>query len=78
MRTFFDGLVRRRAALVARSSVQRTQVSVAYTQLRQKAAMPFLVGAGAAITLLAASPKLRGWMVRAWTAYALVRRLLDR
>jgi hypothetical protein len=78
MRDFFDVLGRRRETLVARSALQRVQVTASYAQLRKEAATPFLVTAGAAITLLGSSPRLRGWLVRAWAAYSLVRRLLDR
>lgn len=78
MKEFHDALVRRRVALVERSSAQRKQVADAATDLRRAAATPLLLGVGVAATLLSSSPRLRGWVVRAWAAYSLIRRLLDR
>lgn len=78
MRAFLDELVRRRTALVERSAAQRGEVAVAVSGVQRAAAEPLLLGVGVAATLLSSSPKLRGWMVRAWVAYAFVRRLLDR
>jgi hypothetical protein len=46
--------------------------------MRRAAAEPLLIGAGLAATLLATSPKVRGWVVRAWTVYVFVRQLLKR
>jgi hypothetical protein len=34
-----------------------------------------LLSGGAAVALLGSSPKLRGWLVRAWAFYALARRI---
>lgn len=78
MRAFLDALLRRRAALAERSGAQREQVAAAAAQVRRAAAAPLLLGVGVAATLLTSSPKLRGWVVRAWAAYAFLRRLLDR
>jgi hypothetical protein len=76
VRDFLDALVRRRAALLERSAAQRGQIAAAAADLRRGATQPLLLGLGVAATLLTSSPKLRGWMVRAWAAYAFVRRLL--
>jgi len=73
---FFDALARRRAALVERSTAQRRELTEAVTGVRRATAEPLLLGAGVAVTLLTSSPKLRGWVVRAWAVYVLVRRLL--
>lgn len=78
MKAFLDVLVRRRAALVERSSAQRAQVAAAAVELRRGLAAPMLLGVGVAATLLTSSPKLRGWVLRAWAAHAFLRRLLDR
>jgi len=78
VRAFLDDLVRRRAALIERSAAQRGEIAVAVSGVRRAVAEPLLLGAGVAATLLSSSPKLRGWVVRAWVAYAFVRRLLDR
>jgi NAD/NADP transhydrogenase alpha subunit len=75
---FLDALVRRRTALIERSTAQRGEVAAAVAGVRRAAAEPLLLGAGVAATLLTSSPKLRGWVVRAWAVYAFVRRLLDR
>jgi hypothetical protein len=75
VRAFFDTLARRRAALIARSTAQRGEVTAAVAGVRRASAGPLLLGAGAAITLLS-SPKLRGWVVRALAVYAFVRQLL--
>ena len=78
MSTFLDALVRRRTALIERSTAQRGEVAAAVAGVRRAAAEPLLLGAGVAVTLLTSSPKLRGWVVRAWAVYVFVRRLLDR
>jgi hypothetical protein len=75
---FLDALVRRRTALIERSTAQRGEVAAAVAGVRRAAAEPLLLGAGVAVTLLTSSPKLRGWVVRAWAAYTFLRRLLDR
>ena len=78
MRAFFDTLARRRAALIERSTAQRRELTEAVTGMRRASAEPLLLGAGIAVTLLTSSPKLRGWVVRAWAVYVFVRRLLHR
>ena len=78
MSTFLDALVRRRTALIERSTAQRGEVAAAVAGVRRAAAEPLLLGAGVAVTLLTSSPKLRGWVVRAWAVYIFVRRLLHR
>jgi len=75
VRAFFDGLARRRAALIARSTAQRGELAAATAGVRRASAEPLLLGAGVAVTLLS-SPKLRGWVVRALTVYAFIRQLL--
>jgi hypothetical protein len=78
VRAILDALVRRRTALIERSTAQRGEVAAAVAGVRRAAAEPLLLGAGVAAALLTSSPKLRGWVVRALAAYAFVRRLLDR
>ncbi|HEX9687028.1 MAG TPA: hypothetical protein VGA25_14375 [Burkholderiales bacterium] len=78
MRAFFDTLARRRAALIERSTAQRRELTEAVTGMRRASAEPLLLGAGLAVTLLSSSPKLRGWVVRAWAVYAFVRQLFQR
>jgi len=78
VRAFLDSLVRRRTALVERSTAQRGEVAAAVAGVQRAATEPLLLGAGVAATLLTSSPKLRGWLVRAWAAYAFLRRLLNR
>jgi hypothetical protein len=78
MRPFFEGLARRRAALVERSATQRGEIAAAVTGIRRTSAQPLLLGAGIAATLLASSPKLRSWVVRGWAVYAFVRQILGR
>jgi hypothetical protein len=78
VRAFFDTLARRRAALIARSTAQRGEVTAAVAGVRRASAEPLLLGAGIAVTLLSSSPKLRGWVVRALAVYAFVRQLLQR
>jgi hypothetical protein len=75
VRAFLDTLVRRRTALVERSTAQRGEVAAVVAGVRRAAAEPLLLGAGVAATLLASSPKLRGWLVRGWAVYIFVRRL---
>ena len=76
MSAFFHALARRRTALVERSTAQRRDVAAAAARVRRASAEPLLLGAGIAATLLASSPKLRGWLVRGWAFYLFVRRLL--
>ncbi|HEX9673296.1 MAG TPA: hypothetical protein VGA12_07665 [Burkholderiales bacterium] len=76
MRAFFDTLARRRTALIARSTAQRGELATAVEGMRRASAEPLLLGAGIAATLLASSPKLRGWLVKGWAFYLFVRRLL--
>jgi hypothetical protein len=78
MKAFLDGLVRRRTALVERAAAQRGAVAAALAELRSASATPLLLGVGVASTLLAASPKLRGWAVKSWAIYAFVRGLFGR
>jgi hypothetical protein len=78
MSAFFEGLERRREALVERSAAQRGEVAAAVTGLRRAAAEPLLLGAGIAATLLTTSPRLRAWAVRGWAVYAFVRQLIGR
>ena len=78
MRAFFESLERRRVALIARSTAQRAEVAAAAASVQRASAEPLLLGAGIAVTLLSSSPKLRGWVVRAWAVYAFVRQLLRR
>ena len=66
-------LARRREALVKRSAAQRAQVQDAVRQARSASAAPLLLGAGGVATALAVSPKLRGWLVRAWAIWSLFR-----
>jgi hypothetical protein len=73
---FFDALARRRAALVERSTAQRHDLVAAAAGVRRASAEPLLLGAGIAATLLASSPKLRGWLVRGFALYLFFRRLL--
>ncbi|HEY7657206.1 MAG TPA: hypothetical protein VH881_10115 [Burkholderiales bacterium] len=76
MRAFFESLARRRAALIARSTAQRDEVATAAAGVQRASAEPLLLGAGIAVTLLSSSPKLRGWVVRAWAVYAFLRQLI--
>ena len=78
MSAFFPTLGRRRTALIERSTAQRGEVAAAVGGVRRAVAEPLLLGAGVAVTLLASSPKLRGWLVRGWAVYAFFRRLLNR
>jgi len=76
MKSALERLALRRAALVDRSSAQRAELAANLTRLKRDAAMPVLLSAGVAATLLGSSPQLRSWAIRAWGTYALVRRLL--
>jgi hypothetical protein len=78
MKAVLDALARRRAALVERSAAQRGEIAAAAADIRGISAVPIAVGASAAAALLASSPRLRGWAVRGWAAYAFVRQLLGR
>ena len=79
VRAFLDGLVRRRTALVERSTAQRGDSRRrGGGACRVRPPPRLLLGVGLAITLLTSSPKLRGWLVRGWAVYVLVRRLLGR
>jgi len=71
-------LARRRAALAARCGDQRAELVAAASRLRAEAAEPLAAGLAAAVALAGASPRLRTWLVRAWVAGALLRRLLAR
>ncbi len=73
-----ETLARRRAALVERSAAQRAQFAAAAAGVQHSVTQPLLLGFGVAATLLSSSPRLRGFLVRAWVIYAFVRRLLDR
>ncbi len=78
MKAFLDSLVRRRAALVERSAAQRGRIVLAVADMRRASAAPVLLGASVAATLLASSPKVRGWVVKGWATYSFVRQLLGR
>jgi len=67
-------LARRREALIQRSGAQRTEIASTIERARNAATGPMLLGAGGLVALFSTSPKLRGWLVRAWAVYALVRR----
>ncbi len=78
MRALADSLAARRTALVARSGRQRAELTAAATRLEHAATEPLVIGLGAAVALAGASPRARTWLVRAWVAGALLRRLLGR
>jgi len=78
MRALAESLAERRAALVARGARQRAQIAAAAHGVERAVLEPLTLGLGVAGTVLGASPRLRGWFVRAWMAGALVRRLLGR
>jgi len=78
MSAFFEGLERRRAALVERSAAQRGEIAAAVANLQRAAAGPMLLGAGIVATLFTTSPKLRAWAVKGWATYTFVRQLLGR
>jgi hypothetical protein len=76
MRAMLATLARRRAALVERSAAERAAVGAALAGVRRAATEPLVLGLGAALALAGSTPRLRAWLVRAWVAYAFVRRLL--
>jgi hypothetical protein len=76
MRAMLTTLARRRAALVERSTAQRAALGTAVAGVQRAATEPLALGLGAALALAGSTPRLRAWLVRAWVAYALVRRLL--
>lgn len=78
MSALFEGLERRRVALVERSAAQRDEFAAVAASLQRAAAGPVLLGAGIVATLLTTSPKVRAWAVRGWAVYAFVRQLLGR
>jgi hypothetical protein len=78
MRSVRAQLAERRAALVARCAEERAGAGAAFARLRQDVAEPLALGLGAALALAGSSPRLRAWLVRAWVAGALLRRLLAR
>jgi hypothetical protein len=73
-----ESLGRRRAALIERSARQRGEIRSALAGARRALEEPLVLGLGAAVTLLSASPRMRTWFVRAWIAGAFLRRLLGR
>lgn len=75
MNLSLEALARRREALVQRSGAQRTEIASAVERARNAVTAPLLLSGGAAVALVSASPKLRSWLVRAWAAYALIRRI---
>ena len=78
MRDFLDGVVRRRAELVAQSGAQRAAIVASVAAIRNASAAPAIVGVGLATSLLATSPKLRSWAIRGWAIYSFARQLLAR
>lgn len=75
MNLSLDALSRRREALVQRSAMQRAAIASAIDSAQNAATGPLLLGAGGLVALVSSSPQLRGWLVRAWAFYALVRRI---
>jgi hypothetical protein len=73
-----ESLAQRRAALVERSARQRGEIASTLAGARRAVEQPLVLGLGAAVTLLSASPRMRTWFVRAWIAGAFLRRLLGR
>lgn len=73
MNLSLEDLARRREALVNRSVAQRAQLEDAVRRARSASAAPLVLGAGGVVTAFAASPKLRGWLVRAWAFWSLIR-----
>jgi len=78
VKSFLDGVVQRRAALIERSAAQRGAIVARCTEIRNASAAPAIVGASVAASLLASSPKLRDWALRGWAVYAFVRQLLGK
>jgi hypothetical protein len=76
MRAVLATLARRRAGLVERSAAQRADIVAAVAGARRAVAEPLVLALGAALALAGSSPRLRAWLVRAWVAYAFVRRLM--
>jgi hypothetical protein len=76
MRALLATLARRRAALVERSAAGRAALGSELGGVRRAATEPLLLGLSAAVALVGSTPRLRAWLVRAWVAYAFVRRLL--
>jgi len=78
MKALLDSLARRREMLVGRSARQRGEIRDTLAGARRALEEPLVLGLGAAVTLLSASPRMRTWFVRAWIAGAFLRRLLGR
>jgi hypothetical protein len=78
MRGALATLAARRALLEARCGAQRAELAAAAARLQRDLAEPLAAGVAAAVALAGASPRLRTWLVRAWVAGALLRRLLAR
>jgi hypothetical protein len=76
MKDLLASLAERRAALVARSTRQRGEISAGLAGMQRAAAEPLVLGLGVAVALLGSSSLLRIWFVRAWVAGAFLRRLL--
>lgn len=76
MKAVLARLAHRRAALVERSALQRAGVVAAVAGVRRAVAEPLALGLAAGLALAGGAPRLRAWLMRAWLAYALVRRLL--
>ena len=76
MKALLASLARRRAALVERSAAARAAAGAALADVRRAATEPLALGLGAAVALVGSTPRVRAWLVRAWVAYAFVRRLL--
>lgn len=76
MRAVLATLGQRRTALVERSSAQRADLVAAVAGVRRAATEPLALGLSAAVALVGGTPQVRVWLVRAWVAYSLVRRLL--
>lgn len=76
MKALLASLRKRREALVARSAQQRDAAAAGLAGIRRAASEPLALGIGAALALLGAMPRTRGWLVRGWVALSLVRRLL--
>lgn len=76
MRAMLAALASRRMAVVERSAAERAAIGTTLAGARRAATEPLALGLGAAVALAGAAPRLRFWLVRAWVAYSLVRRLL--